>query len=67
MYAELAEKVAEIWLKQEVVPGELRARSMRLLNMFQWLASELEFELSLVKELPAIDEAKRFILEKMNS
>jgi hypothetical protein len=65
MYAELAEKVAEIWLKQEVVPDELRARSMRLLNMFQWFASELEFELSLVKELPAIDEAKRVILEKI--
>jgi len=29
------------------------------------LASELEFELSFVKELPAIDEAKRFILEKI--
>ena len=67
MYAELAEKVAEIWLKQGVVPGELRARSLRLLNMFQWFGGELEFELSLVKELPEIDEAKGFILERMNS
>ena len=66
LYAELAERVAEIWLKQGVVPGELRARSLRLLNMFQWFAGELEFELSLVKELPAVDEAKSFVLKKMN-
>ncbi|HKO96814.1 MAG TPA: hypothetical protein VJU86_07480 [Pyrinomonadaceae bacterium] len=66
MYADLAEKVAKIWLRQGVVPSELRARSSRLLNMFQYLAGEVGFELSLVKELPSVDEAKGFILEKMN-
>jgi hypothetical protein len=67
MYAELAEKVAQIWLNQGVVPTELRARSTRVLNMFQWFAGELDFELSLVNELPAIDEAKSSIMEKMSS
>jgi hypothetical protein len=66
MYADLAEKVAKMWLKQGVVPTELRARSLRLLNMFQYFAGEVGFGLSLVKELPSIDEAKGFILEKMN-
>ncbi len=66
IYSELAEKVAQIWLNQGVVPTELRARSTRVLNMFQWFAGELDFELTLVKDLPAIDEAKKFILEKMN-
>jgi hypothetical protein len=61
MYAELAEKAAEIWLKQGVVAIELRAKSTRVLNMFQYLVGELGFDLSLVKELPAIDEAKSFI------
>ena len=67
MYAELAEKVAQIWLNQGVVPTELRARSTRVLNMFQWFAGKLDFELSLVNELPAIDEAKSSIMEKMSS
>jgi hypothetical protein len=66
MYAELAHKVAEMWLKHEVIPTELRSRSTRVLNMFQSLAGELEFQLLLVKELPAIDEAKRFMFEEMN-
>jgi hypothetical protein len=66
MYADLAEKVAKMWLRHEVVPTELRARSSRLLDMFQYFAGEVGFELSLVKELPGVDEAKGFILEKMN-
>jgi hypothetical protein len=66
MYADLAEKVAEMWLRQQVVPTELRAKSLRLLNVFQYFAGEVGFELSLVKELPAIDEAKGFILEQMH-
>lgn len=66
MYADLAEKVAKMWLRQEVVPTELRARSLRLLNMFQYFAGEVGFGLSLTKELLAVDEARGFILEKMN-
>ena len=67
MYASLAEKVATIWLQNETVPTELRGQTVRLLNMFQYLAGEVGFSLTLLDALPTIDEAKQFIVEAMMS
>ena len=53
-------------LKHGVAPTQLCSRSTRVLRMFQTLAGELEFQLLLVKELPAIDEAKSLMFEEMN-
>jgi hypothetical protein len=58
MFAELPEIVAAIWLKHQVMPSEVRVRSRKLLELFATLCDELKVKLNLVKELPAVDEAK---------
>jgi len=63
MYAEVPGQVAAIWLKHEVVPSEVRVRSRRLLGLFGMLCDELKVKLNLVKELPAVDEAKSAFLQ----
>jgi Domain of unknown function (DUF6930) len=67
MYASLAEKVAAIWLQHETAPAELRGQTVRLLNMFQYLAEEVGFSLILLDALPSIDAAKQSIVEAMTS
>ena len=67
MYASLAEQVADVWLQNETVPGELRGQTIRLLEMFQYLAEEVGFSLALLDALPTIDEAKQSIVEAMRS
>jgi len=67
MYASLAEKVAEIWLESQIVPGELRGQTVRLLNMFQYVAGEVGISLTLLDALPTIDEAKYSIVQSMKS
>ena len=63
MYAEVPGQVAAIWLKHEVVPSEVRVRTRRLLGLFGMLCDELKVNLNLVKELPAVDEAKSAFLQ----
>jgi hypothetical protein len=58
MFVELPEQVGTIWLKHQVLPSEVRVRSRKLLELFGTLCDELKVKLNLVKELPAVDEAK---------
>jgi hypothetical protein len=67
LYAELPERVANIWLQEEMVPVEVRTCSVRVLNMLELCANDLDFQLSLQDELPAIDEAKISLLEQVLS
>ena len=63
LYAEVPVQVAAIWMKHQVVPGEVRVRSSKLLELFGTLCGKLRVNLSLVKELPAVDEAKLAFVE----
>ncbi len=58
MYAELPGQLAAIWLKHQVVPSEVRVRSRKLVELFGTLCAELNVNLMLVDELPAVDERK---------
>jgi hypothetical protein len=63
MYAEVPEQVAAIWLKHQAVPSEVQVRSRKLLELFGTICNELKVKLTLVKELPAVDEAKMAFVE----
>ena len=63
MYASVAETLASDWMQHQLVPQEIRARSARLLNVLHPLASELDVTLSLAKKLPALDRAKRSMIQ----
>ena len=63
MYAEMPGQVAAIWLKHQVVPNEVRVRSRKLMELFGTMCDELKVKLTLVKELPAVDDAKRAFVQ----
>jgi hypothetical protein len=65
MYARVAETLASDWKQHQMVPQEIRVRSARLLNVLQPLATELAVTLSLVKKLPALNRAKRSMIEHL--
>jgi hypothetical protein len=65
MYASLAENVSSRWAENEVVPEEIRVRSMRLATALEPLADELGVSISLVNELPAIADVKRSLFEQL--
>jgi hypothetical protein len=65
MYASAAETLASNWLQLEMVPQEIRASSTRLLSVLQPLASELDMKLSLAKRLPALNRARRAMIQHL--
>jgi hypothetical protein len=65
LYASVAEILASDWMQNQMVPQEIRVRSPRLLNVLRPLASELEATLSLAKNLPALNRAKRSMIEHL--
>lgn len=62
LYASVAEILASDWMQNQMVPQEIRARSPRLLNVLEPLASELGITLSSAKKLPAVNRAKRSMI-----
>jgi len=65
MYASVTETLASNWMQHQMVPQEIRVRFARLLNLLHPLASELDVTLSLVKKLPALNRAKRSMIEHL--
>ena len=65
MYASVAETLAADWMHHQIVPQEVRVGSVRLLNVLQPLATQLDMTLSLVKNLPALNRAKRSMIEHL--
>lgn len=65
MYAGLPNHVARLLLEGQLLPKRLRIRSDRLSALLTPLARELNIELLHASELPAIEEARNFMLEHM--
>jgi hypothetical protein len=64
MYAGLAENVASRWAEYEMVPEEIRVRSIRLASALEPL-EEFGVSISLVEELPAIDHVKSMLIQQV--
>jgi len=66
LYASIPEKIAEMLLRTDIGrPVQFAARSEKILDVLESLASELSATLSLADELPAIDEAKSALFNEM--
>jgi hypothetical protein len=64
-YAELAENVATKWLEHEVVPVEVHVRSARLAGALEPLSDQLNVAIHMADEMPALDDAKEFLVQQM--
>jgi len=65
MYASVAETLAYDWMQHQIMPQEIRVGSARLLNVLEPLASKLDVTLSLAKKLPALNRAKKSMIEHL--
>jgi hypothetical protein len=65
VYASVAEKLASYWMQHQIVPHEIRAGSTRLLNVLQPFTGEVGVKLSLAKNLPALNRARRSMIEQL--
>lgn len=65
MYADVANRLARLLLKAQLLPKRLMIRSDRLLELLKPLARELSVELLYEDELPAIEEAADAMFEQM--
>lgn len=65
MYAGVAETLASDWLQHQFVPQEIRVSSARLPTVLEPLASKLNVKLTLAKKLPALNRAKRSMIEHL--
>jgi hypothetical protein len=65
MYAGLAETVASRWAEYEIVPEEIRVRSMRLASVLEPLADEPGVSISVVERLPAIADVKQMLIKQV--
>jgi len=63
MYASLVEKLASQFVEHQIVPEEIKACSNKLLNVLQPLEDELDIALTFAKTLPALNRARRSLME----
>ena len=65
MYGRLPQTLTDLFLRLEAVPESLQLRNELAAELLEPLAEELQFELELTEELPAIDQAMEMMNQMM--